>query len=245
MRWKIAVAVCVQGRCVTSGTDCGEGCRAASCELRYGRPRAARTRPDSAPKLPRPLPQWPLPNGAPTLNNLSSGGPWAGATRLSSCVGVVLGISAMTMGYSGIARRRCLPSPSPSPTAAARLLKDTLTRTRPHSPLQPALPGPLSPGPALGKNRFGYRYTRASWTLGQRLVQVPKIDVAAMPSIKGPNPAIIRPSSPAPLTQDFARQQVSKQQRSNFHSSSLSIPPAATMVSQSVNKTALHPTGVQ
>ena len=56
---------------------------------------------------------------------------------------------------------------------------------------------------------------------------------------------VIRTSSPAPLAQDFARQQVSKQQRSNFHSSSLSTAPQNTMVSQSVNKTGLHPAGVQ
>lgn len=50
----------------------------------------------------------------------------------------------------------------------------------------------------------------------------------------------IRPSSPGPLSGAFARQQVSKQQRNNYHSSSLS-----TMVSGSVNKTGLHPGGVE
>lgn len=78
------------------------------------------------------------------------------------------------------------------------------------------------------------------------------------PGLKHPNPAcfvtmdykanqdpLIRTASPAPLAQDFARQQVSKQQRSNYHSSSLTSPPSHTMVSQSVNKTGLHPAGVQ
>jgi phosphoenolpyruvate carboxykinase (ATP) len=46
------------------------------------------------------------------------------------------------------------------------------------------------------------------------------------------------------LAQDFARQQVAKQQRTNFHSSSLKTLPSAIMVS-SVNKTNLHPAGVQ
>ena len=49
----------------------------------------------------------------------------------------------------------------------------------------------------------------------------------------------VRPYSPAPpLEQDFIRQQIAKQQKGNFHSTSLK------MVS-SVNKTALHPGGVQ
>ena len=49
--------------------------------------------------------------------------------------------------------------------------------------------------------------------------------------------------------EDFARQQVSKQQRSNYHSSSLTTSSSSscfhTMVSPSVNKTGLHPAGVQ
>lgn len=62
---------------------------------------------------------------------------------------------------------------------------------------------------------------------------------------KGQPDPVIRTASPAPLAQDFARQQLSKQQRSNYHSSSLSSSIPSTMVSQSVNKTNLHPTGVQ
>merc|ERR1712000_171865 len=47
----------------------------------------------------------------------------------------------------------------------------------------------------------------------------------------------------SPLAEDFARQQISKQARGNFHSTSLttSVP---TMVS-AVNKTSLHPAGLQ
>jgi phosphoenolpyruvate carboxykinase (ATP) len=47
------------------------------------------------------------------------------------------------------------------------------------------------------------------------------------------------------LAQDFVRQQVSKQQRSNHHSSSPSSSVSPIMVAQSVNKTGLHPAGVQ
>lgn len=57
---------------------------------------------------------------------------------------------------------------------------------------------------------------------------------------KNKNTPPIRPSSPGALSADFARQQISKQQRNNYHSTSLRI-----MVSNSVNKTALHPSGVQ
>jgi hypothetical protein len=60
--------------------------------------------------------------------------------------------------------------------------------------------------------------------------------------IKAAHPPFLS-SSPAPLAEDFARQQISKQLRGNFHSTSLttSLP---TMVS-AVNKTALHPAGLQ
>jgi hypothetical protein len=70
---------------------------------------------------------------------------------------------------------------------------------------------------------------------------------------KGPplpmsNP-ITRTHSPGPLAQDFARQQVFKQNKSNFHSTSLkrtvSSQSVAKMIPSSVNRTALHPHGVQ
>jgi phosphoenolpyruvate carboxykinase (ATP) len=63
--------------------------------------------------------------------------------------------------------------------------------------------------------------------------------------IKDASDPVIRTTSSAPLAQDFARKQVSKQQRSNFHSTSLSPLLANTMVSLAVNKTNLHPGGLQ
>ena len=42
------------------------------------------------------------------------------------------------------------------------------------------------------------------------------------------------------LSADFYRQQIAKQDRSNYHSTSL-----RTMIAPSVNRTALHPAGVQ
>jgi hypothetical protein len=78
-----------------------------------------------------------------------------------------------------------------------------------------------------------------------KLNRLPK-QLLRMHSIKGQaDPAQVRSTSPSPLSKDFARQAVTKQQRSNFHSTSITSGIANTMVSRSVNKTALHPTGVQ
>ncbi|KAK4635776.1 Phosphoenolpyruvate carboxykinase (ATP) [Fulvia fulva] len=44
---------------------------------------------------------------------------------------------------------------------------------------------------------------------------------------------------------DYVKENISKQQKSNFHSSSLSNPSEITMVAERVNKTALHPGGVE
>jgi hypothetical protein len=48
------------------------------------------------------------------------------------------------------------------------------------------------------------------------------------------------PSSPGPLYSDFFQQQIAKQRNNNYHSTSL-----RNMVATSVNRTALHPGGVQ
>ena len=70
------------------------------------------------------------------------------------------------------------------------------------------------------------------------------VRMAALRGIKETSDPVIRTASPAPLAQDFARQQVSKQQRSNFHSTSISPLLNSNMVSTTVNKTNLHPSGV-
>ena len=49
-------------------------------------------------------------------------------------------------------------------------------------------------------------------------------------------PETPRTASPGPLQSDFMRQMVSKQQKSNYHSTSLR--------GMNVNKTNLHPSGV-
>ena len=53
-------------------------------------------------------------------------------------------------------------------------------------------------------------------------------------------------SPQSPLSTDFARQQKKKQQGNNYHSSSLSDAPVGKMTNpSSVNRTSLHPTGVE
>lgn len=58
-------------------------------------------------------------------------------------------------------------------------------------------------------------------------------------------PDILRSFTPGPPDQsnDFLNEQIAKQQRGNFHSTSLKT--TAKMVAESVNKTALHPKGVE
>jgi phosphoenolpyruvate carboxykinase (ATP) len=70
------------------------------------------------------------------------------------------------------------------------------------------------------------------------------VRMAAQRGIKETSDPVIRTASPAPLAQDFARQQVSRQQRSNFHSTSLNPILTNNMVTNTVNKTNLHPSGV-
>lgn len=78
---------------------------------------------------------------------------------------------------------------------------------------------------------------------------VPRLGDRMSPPASGINtrPAPpMRAYTPPPPDPDssstFLTDQIAKQQRSNFHSSSLQY---VTMVSQSVNKTALHPKGVE
>jgi hypothetical protein len=68
--------------------------------------------------------------------------------------------------------------------------------------------------------------------------------VVTMPAIKEAEGPVVRTASSLPLAQDFVRHQVSKQQRSYLHSSSISSL-SATMAPPAVNKTNLHPDGLK
>lgn len=65
------------------------------------------------------------------------------------------------------------------------------------------------------------------------------INTRPAPPVRAYTPPLPDPDS----SSTFLSDQIAKQQRSNFHSTSLRT--VATMVSQSVNKTALHPKGVE
>jgi hypothetical protein len=65
------------------------------------------------------------------------------------------------------------------------------------------------------------------------------INTRPAPPLRAYTPPVPDPDS----SSVFLTDQIAKQQRSNFHSTSLRT--VATMVSQSVNKTALHPKGVE
>jgi phosphoenolpyruvate carboxykinase (ATP) len=118
-------------------------------------------------------------------------------------------------------------------------------------PCTPIVPGHSalfsSPGPNYTPATTTRRYTQLyRYTLETaRSTSALKLsDVVRMSAIKETAGPVIRTASPAPLAQDFARQQVSKQQRSNFHSSSIS-PLLANMAPPAVNKTNLHPSGLK
>ncbi|OCK73303.1 phosphoenolpyruvate carboxykinase [Lepidopterella palustris CBS 459.81] len=108
-----------------------------------------------------------------------------------------------------------------------------------HKALNNSIPNQLT-GLAFGARPVDPARARTLFTLNR----LPKnVDMAG--AIKGTQTPPIRTQSPAPLAQDFVRQQVAKQQRTNFHSTSLKTVVPSIMVANSVNKTALHPGGVQ
>ena len=114
----------------------------------------------------------------------------------------------------------------------------------PCTPTVPALSALFSSSlpsdtPATTRRRFGQLHRSTLDTARSTSTESAR-DVVRMAPIKEASDPIIRTASPAPLAQDFARQQVSKQQRSNFHSTSLNkmAPPA-------VNQTNLHPSGLK
>lgn len=81
--------------------------------------------------------------------------------------------------------------------------------------------------------------SRALFSRARTMSQEQQQDINSRPS------APVRSYTPGPPdgSNDFLKEQISKQQRSNFHSSSLN--KSVTMVANSVNRTALHPSGVE
>src|SRR5690242_2754484 len=75
-----------------------------------------------------------------------------------------------------------------------------------------------------------------------RLSESDVVSVEYRHAIKEASHPVVCRSSPALLTQDLVRHQVSLQQRSHFHSCSFSA--YAFTMSPQVNKTNLHPSGI-
>lgn len=138
----------------------------------------------------------------------------------------------------------------PTATPGSRLLQSSV-RTRPVCTRLPLRPGyqsrhrsvyTLGPG---NQDIVGQRAShRASTSTVPRLgdkMSLPArgINTRPAPPVRAYTPPLPDPDS----SSTFLSDQIAKQQRSNFHSTSLRT--VATMVSQSVNKTALHPKGVE
>ena len=126
------------------------------------------------------------------------------------------------------------------PGGSCRLIIPSLSRPRAHFRVifVSCVPNTTSARPFTQSARAGLAAPRSTSRLGVSDF----VSVEYRHGIKEGSDPVFWKASPAPLTQDFVRHQVSLQQRSHFHSSS--VPAFAfTMVSQ-VNKTNLHPSGI-
>jgi len=123
---------------------------------------------------------------------------------------------------------------------------------------------PLSPDPVLGKHYRHQSQSRYATRLRSSIAGKPF--VVGLGALRRPSGSRVpmsgehssqmdggfnsRPAPPLrsytpgpPDSSNFLQEQIAKQQRNNFHSTSLST--SIKMVAQSVNKTALHPKGVE
>lgn len=140
------------------------------------------------------------------------------------------------------------------PSRARDLLGSTAwpSLTKPSS--TPYIPDAFRPAPCAGLPRprlapgnqdiVGQKASHRAFTSC-----VPRLGDQMSPPASGintrPAPPVraYTPPPPDPDSSTFLTDQVAKQQRSNFHSTSLRT--VSTMVAQTVNRTALHPKGVE
>lgn len=175
---------------------------------------------------------------------------------LSMCGRVILYKfpSSSTFSTTTASATSILPSTTIDPLSSPRILRtarslatrlqfvSTITRVKPDcaSPSQPTathLPSPTAARPSAPTSPVElWRTTGAKCT---RTPFIPRTVMAMPPAGKNYIPPD-RPASPGPLASDFFQQQVAKQRNNNYHSTSL-----RKMVATSVNRTALHPGGVQ
>jgi hypothetical protein len=100
-------------------------------------------------------------------------------------------------------------------------------------------PNTTSARPRAQSACSGLATARSTYRLRARNV----VSVEYRYAIKEASDPVVGRASPAFLTQDFARHQVSPlQKRSSFHSSS--IPAYAFIMASQVNRTNLHPSGI-
>ena len=118
----------------------------------------------------------------------------------------------------------------------------------PCAPISPALSALFSsPVPNYTPATTVRRFTQSHYSALEtaRSTSALKLrNVVTMSAIKETSDPVFWSASSSPLAQDFARHQVSKLQRNNFCSSSVS-PLHATMAPPAVNKTNLHPSGLK
>lgn len=141
---------------------------------------------------------------------------------------------------SGIHSRARSTRPYPTPTRLAQppFPPDLTSRL----PITTALP--KHSGPPESRHCGAISITSTLHESVPRLgdqMSLPKSGINTRPA--APMRAYTPPPPDPDSSSTFLTDQIAKQQRSNFHSTSLHH--VATMVSQSVNKTALHPKGVE
>jgi hypothetical protein len=151
--------------------------------------------------------------------------------------------------HSRLPSRAC-ESLGPTVTPGSRLLRSSVSTRPDHTrlPLRPVYQSrqrsvyTLGPGDQDIVGQAASR--RASTSTVPRLGDQMSLPSSGINTRPAPPMRAYTPPLPDPDSSSiFLTDQIAKQQRSNFHSTSLRT--VATMVSQSVNKTALHPKGVE
>lgn len=135
---------------------------------------------------------------------------------------------------------RAACSSSRVPGCSCRLVVPSLSRPRAHFRVifVSCEPNTMCARPLIQSARTGLAASRPT----SRLRVSDVVSVEYRRAIKEASDPVVWKASPSALTQDFVRHQVSLQQRSHFHSSSVTAF-IFTMVS-GVNKTNLHPSGI-
>jgi hypothetical protein len=170
--------------------------------------------------------------------------------QLSSTAAKSQGGEAASFSVHSPLPSRACESLGPTATPGSRLLRSSV-RTRPDRtrlPLrlvyQSRLRSVYTLGPGdqdiVGQGASRRASTSTVPSPGDKM-SLPSsgINTRPAPPMRAYTPPLPDPDS----SSTFLTDQIAKQQRSNFHSTSLRT--VATMVSQSVNKTALHPKGVE